>query len=234
MNSDEREQGLLKLVGDYREQECRRILGEAEGRARELRRMAFARQRVALHQSIIAERARAQSLIQAAEAERATRERRRSEQRDAALMRAAWPLLQQALVARWQAADTRRRWVALAFGEASRRLPADGWLVRHPAAWSALELEPSAESAQGDVLGMDALETDDQPEPPRFIVDDTIVAGLIISAGGAELDMSLGGLLRDRARIDARMIAIAKQREPLGSPGQGSQAPNGAATGADA
>ena len=76
MNIDEREQGLLKLVADYREQECQRILGEAEAQARALRRQAFARQRVALHQRIIAERSRAQSLIQAAEAERATRARR--------------------------------------------------------------------------------------------------------------------------------------------------------------
>lgn len=245
MNSDEREQGLLKLIADYREQECRRILGEAERRARELRGLAFARQRVALHQSIIAERARAQSLIQAAEAERATRARRRSEQRDAALVSAAWPLLQQALVVRWQAPETRRRWVAWAFDEASRRLPAGGWLVRHPASWSEAELGPvlgaetsaeaGAELASGDdSSGMDVLETAVRPEPPRFMVDDDIVAGLIISASGAELDMSLDGLLRDRARIDARMIALAKQRDPLGSAGQAGRASSGATGGADA
>ncbi len=132
MNIEEREQGLLKLVADYREQECRRILGEAEARASALRRQAFARQRVELHQRIIAERSRAQSLIQAAEAERATRARRRSEQRDAALVNAAWPLLREALQGRWEAPDSRQRWVTLAFAEAQRRLPAGGWLVRHP------------------------------------------------------------------------------------------------------
>jgi hypothetical protein len=214
VNIDEREQGLLKLVADYREQECRRILGEAEARARTLRRQAFARQRVALHQRIIAERSRAQSLIQAAEAERATRVRRRSEQRDAALMSAAWPLLRQALQDRWDAPDSRQRWVALAFSEAQHRLPHGGWVVRHPRSWP--EAERAATARQLEAEG----------EPPRFRGDDDIAAGVIITAGGAELDMSLDGLLRDRARLEARIIALSKQAgapnaKPASADGQG-------------
>ena len=34
MNIEQREQGLLKLVDDYREQECRRLLDEAHTQAR--------------------------------------------------------------------------------------------------------------------------------------------------------------------------------------------------------
>ena len=199
MNIDEREQGLLKLVADYREQECRRILGEAEARASALRRQAFARQRVALHERVVAERSRAQSLIQAAEAERATRARRRSEQRDAVLVNAAWPLLRQALMDRWQAPETRQRWVALALSDAQHRLPLGDWLVRHPRCWPEEEWATTARE-----LGA-------RSETLRFCADDDVAAGLIISSGGAELDMSQDGLLRDRARLEARMIALSKK-----------------------
>ena len=222
MNIDEREQGLLKLVADYREQECRRILGEAEARASALRQQAFARQRVELHQRIVAERSRAQSLIQAAEAERATRARRRSEQRDAVLVKAAWPLLREALQGRWEAPDSRQRWVTLAFAEAQRRLPTGGWQVRHAASWP--EADRAATARQLEARG----------EPARFCADADIAAGVIIVAGGAELDMSLDGLLRDRSRLEARIIALSKQAETRGAAppsgdGQGSRA-NGAGT----
>ena len=222
MNIDEREQGLLKLVADYREQECQRILGEAEAQARALRRQAFARQRVALHQRIIAERSRAQSLIQAAEAERATRARRRSEQRDAALVNAAWPLLREALQGRWEVADSRQRWVTLAFAEAQRRLPHGDWLVRHPASWP--EVDRAATARQ--------LET--QGAPTRFRADDAVAAGVIIIAGGAALDMSLDGLLRDRARLEARMIALSKTSGALGAAPASADGQSAPANGADA
>jgi hypothetical protein len=222
VNIDEREQGLLKLIADYREQECQRILEEADAQARALRRQAFARQRLALHERIIAERSRAQSLIQAAEAERATRARRRSEQRDAALVDAAWPLLREALQGRWEASDSRRRWVALAFTEAQRRLPHGDWLVRHPASWP--EADRAATAGQ---LGAQGAST-------RFRADDDIAAGLIIIAGGAELDMSLNGLLRDRARLEARMIALSKNAGALGVAPASADGQNARASGADA
>lgn len=222
MNIEEREEGLLKLVADYREQECRRILGEAEARASALRRQAFARQRVELHQRIIAERSRAQSLIQAAEAERATRARRRSEQRDAALVTAAWPLLRQALQSRWEAPDSRQRWVTLAFAEAQHRLPAGGWLVRHPRSWP--EADRTAIERQLEAQG----------EPARFFADDDIAAGVIIVAGGAELDMTLDGLLRDRARLEARIIALSKKAGAPGAAPPSADGQSARANGADA
>ncbi len=199
MNIDEREQGLMKLVVEYREQECRRILAEAESRAAELRRQTYVRQRAALHQRVIAERPRAQSMIQAADAERVTRERRRGEQRDAALAAAVWPLLEEALLSRWTAPESRERWVHLALAEAGRRLPRGGWLLRHATNW------PEPERAEA------ARRIEQQSGPARFIADSGIAAGLIVIASGAALDMSVTGLLRDRSRVEARMLALARQ-----------------------
>jgi len=210
MNIEEREQGLLRLVDDYRDQECRRILGEAQARAREVRGQAFARERAALHQRITAERARARGLIQAAEAERATRERRRSEQLDAALVDAVWPGLVAELEARWRNAETRRDWVGHALDEALRRLARGDWLVRHAPGW------PEEDRAEADQrLRQQADVT------ARFSADGSIAAGLIVSASGAALDMSLEGLLRDRARVESRLLALAKQSQGKGASSEG-------------
>jgi vacuolar-type H+-ATPase subunit E/Vma4 len=204
MNIEQREQGLLKLVDDYREQECRRLLDEARTQARELRRQAYARERAALHQRVTAERARAQGLIQAAEAELATRERRRVEQTDAALVDAAWPRLVDALKARWNNTETRRAWVGHALGEALRRLERGDWLVRHAPGL------PEAEQGEAEERARREAEIS-----LRFGVDDGVVAGLIINAKGAVLDMSLNGLLRDRAPVEARLLALARAERRL-------------------
>jgi hypothetical protein len=204
MNIEQREHGLLKLVDDYREQECRRLLDEARTQARELRRQAYARERAALHQRVTAERARAQGLIQAAEAERATRERRRGEQTDAALVDAAWPRLVDALKARWNNTETRRAWVGHALGEALRRLERGDWLVRHAPGL------PEAEQGEAEERARREAEIS-----LRFGADDGVVAGLIINAKGAVLDMSLNGLLRDRAPVEARLLALARAERRL-------------------
>ncbi|KAA6184950.1 hypothetical protein F2Q65_10445 [Thiohalocapsa marina] len=202
MNIDEREQALLKLVQDWRDQECRRLLAEADTQASDMRRQAFARDRAALHQRVSAERARAQALVQAARAERDTRLRRRSEQRDAALVAAAWPALVAALQSRWAQAASRRRWVEHALADAATRLAGGGWLIRHAAGWPEAEQADAAAWLGQQRPGADAV---------RFSADAEIDAGLIISADGAVLDMSLSGLLRDRARIEARLLALAEQ-----------------------
>ena len=196
MNVGERERALLALVEGYRDKECRRILDEAHARAAAMRREAFQRQRAALHERVAAERSRAQALVQAAEAERATRARRRSELRDAALVQAVWPLLEQALRERWAAADSRRAWVELALSEACGRLQHGGWQVSYPPDWPDAERIETAERIRA------------RCGPARFVADGAISAGLVIAAGGALLDFSLAGLLRDRARLEARMLAL--------------------------
>ena len=201
MTLEQREQDLLKLVSDYREQECGRIFAEAEQRARELLRQTYARERAGLHQSILVERARAHSLIRAAEAERTTRARRRGERLDAALVAAAWPRLVAALKARWANPETRVRWVDHALSEAERRLPCGDWLVRYAEGWP----EDERMTAQGRIEALCGAGA-------RFNADVHVSAGLMIATDGAELDLSLEGLLRDRQRVEARLLALSKGR----------------------
>ncbi|WP_200235568.1 hypothetical protein [Thiohalocapsa halophila] len=199
MNTEERERALLKLVADERDKACREIRAEAETRARSLIHDAYRRERAALHERIVAERARAEGILRAAAAERATVERRRGEHADAALLAAAWPGLRAQLAERWANAEHRRAWVDTTLEQALERLPEHGWTIRHAGGWPQAEREAALAG-----LGQAGI------EPPALRADGDLEAGLIVAAGGAVLDMSLEGLLRDRARIEARLLALAK------------------------
>lgn len=199
MNIEERERALLKLVEDERDKACRQLLAEADARARALIHDAYQRERAALHQRIVAERSRAEGILRAAAAEQATARRRRGEQAHERLLAAAWPRLQAQLAERWAQPDQRRRWVETTLEQALARLPGRGWTIRHAGGWPQAERDAAlARLARADI------------EPPALRADGDLAAGLIVAAGGAVLDMSLAGLLRDRARIEARLLALAK------------------------
>ena len=197
MNLAERQKGLLKLVEDYREQECRRLLDGARQEAGELLRKRFRRERDQLHKRVLAERSRAQSLIQAARAERATRERRTSEHWSLDLLESAWPLLRERLLARWRVPERRQRWAARYLRQARDLLPRERWTVRHAPEWRESERQAMVVELI-EYLG----------RAPRFQSEGRIAAGLIVESGGAVLDASLEGLLQDRARLEARLLAL--------------------------
>jgi len=197
MNLSERQEGLLRLVDEYREQECRRALEAARSEAAELRSQTYRKQRAYLHRCILSERNRARSLIQAARAEQATRERWTSERKSLELLESAWPLLHERLLAYWRLSEQRRRWAETYLHRALEVLPRGRWTVRHAPEWREQERrEILAELTQ--VLG----------QAPGFESEGNIEAGLIVESGGAVLDASLGGLLRDRKRLEARFLAL--------------------------
>jgi vacuolar-type H+-ATPase subunit H len=199
MKLEEREKRLRKLVEDYRDEESRRILDGAQQEAAELVRHAYEAGRARLHECVIAERSRAEARIQAARAERATRERRRSEQYSVDLLEAAWPMLRARLLARWRDKDGRQRWTEHYLNEALRVLPQGEWTIRH-----AREL--SGEEQQAATMGL----TDALGRAARFRTDRGIEAGLVVAGGGAVLDASLEGLLRDRSQLEARLLALVE------------------------
>lgn len=197
MSLEERERGLLRLVAEQREEACRRLLAEAEYAAREVLRQMHRKERAHLHRRILEERARIQARIQAVEAERVTRERQLQARSSAGILEQAWPQLQLGLRRRWQDADGRRRWVARCVRQALGSLPAGPWTLRHAAGWPAAE-QQAVRDELTRALGVE----------PQLRSDSTIDAGVIIDSGGACLDGSLGGLLADRQRLEARLLAL--------------------------
>jgi len=197
MNLRERQEGLLRLVDEYREQECRRVLTEARKEAAELRRQSFRKQRTYLHSRILAERSRIRSRIQAAQAEQVTRERWTREQRNLELLQSAWPLVRERLLAYWRVSEPRRRWAETYLHRALDLLPPGRWTVRHAPEWCEQERR-----------GILAELTEVLGQIPRLKGESSIEAGLIVESGSSVLDASLQGLLQDRTRLEARLLAL--------------------------
>jgi hypothetical protein len=200
MKLEERKAALLKLVEEYREQECRRILDAAREEAGRLVAETYRKERAHLHVRIVSERSRAQARIQAARAELATRERWSRERTSISLLDSAWPRLRDRLAARWGGPAGRRAWVKRYLGEALALLPRGPWRVRHAAGWG--------ESERRDVVAWLRGELD---ASPGLQVDDAMEAGLVVEYEGALLDASLDGLTKDRSRLEARLLALLTQ-----------------------
>jgi len=200
MKLEERKASLLKLVDEYREKECRRILDAARAEAAELIAQTYRKERAHLHERIVSERSRALARIQAARAERTTRERRSSERANIERLDITWPRLRARLLARWLEPAGRCAWTRRYLLQALELLPQGRWHVRHAAEWGESERQDATEELGGQ---LDAA--------PGFETDGRIQAGLIVESEGAVLDASLDGLMRDRARLEARLLALLEQ-----------------------
>jgi vacuolar-type H+-ATPase subunit H len=209
MNIEESAKTLLKLVENYRSQECREAIDKARAEAAEVLRRAWRRERDHLHASVEAERSRARTLIQSARAERATRERTSGDRLNADLLALAWPRLRAMLEARWRDPVGRETWVARALEQALAALPAGPWTVRHASDWAAPEAAgPCVAVAAKLAASLPAASSAGEAPALRFLADPALAAGLIVDGGGAVLDASLDGLLADRQQLDARLLAL--------------------------
>lgn len=197
MNLEEREQGLLRLVDAYRESQCRSLLEAARQEATALIARTYQEERARLHQRVLAERSGARERIQAARAELDTRRRAGVERANAQILALAWPRLHESLAARWRDARERRSWVQGVLDQARRLLPKGVWTLRHAPGWPEPERQALARAL-----------TEELGSTPRLVADGAVSAGLRIEASGAVLDGTLEGLLKDRARIEARLLAL--------------------------
>jgi hypothetical protein len=113
----------------------------------------------------------------------------------------AWTQLRAALQARWQVQETRVRWVDSHLDRALRALSHTQWQIHHPRDWPVAEAEKVA--ARLAARGITA----------RFIEDASIAAGLRVIAGNNALDVTLDGLLAERAAIEGRLLQLLVESE---------------------
>lgn len=138
-------------------------------------------------------------------AEIETQQRRRLAQRAAEALAAAWPLLADALARRWRDAAARAAWIDALLALAHARLPARGWRIAHPqAGWS--DADTAALRARLAALGV--------ADGAALHADAAVEAGLVIDVDGARIDGRPQALLRDRARVDAELLAALAADAP--------------------
>jgi hypothetical protein len=185
---------LLDLIEADRARQCGAILDEANGRASTVRAHAGNEARLRVRQTFVEQRQRRFDQLAAADARFATHRRLHEQRRTAALLQLAWQQLPGALRGFWQHADSRRAWVRHVLTYARDRLPAGPWRIVHAADWPDDERdESSLLLAQGRV-------------ELRFEANATIDAGLKVIVGRNVVDGTIGGLLADRADIEARLL----------------------------
>lgn len=197
MSLEERAAVLIALIEEYERKECSEILAEAREESKRQLADAYRRQRRRLHERVMTERADARARIQAVRAERDTRLRASAERANGCLLALAWPRLESALKRRWEEPKTRRIWIGSAIEQARLSLPAGRWTIRHPPAWAATERSEVGARIRRDLR-----------QSPTFLSDGALICGLIIESHGALLDVSLEGLMRDRGRLEARLLAL--------------------------
>jgi hypothetical protein len=162
---------------------------------------AHAAARRQMHSAIEELRREGARRLSRAKAQVETGQRERAQQQAAAAVREAWPLLHDALAARWSDPRHRLSWVSAAALECRTRLRPGAWVVEHPADWNAREHQDFLGG-----LGLRKLGTRGGDEI-AFKADQDVTAGIRIRADQATLDATPQGLLADRSTITALLLA---------------------------
>jgi hypothetical protein len=186
---------LLQEIEQQTRDECKALVTAAERQAHVLVAQAHAAARRRVHEAIGELRREGARRLARAKAQVETQTRQRAQQRAVEVIERAWPLLADALLARWREPAARLAWADGVARCARERLRTGSWTVEHPADWSADE-QRNLRTSLG--AGDDAV---------TFAADRNIAAGIRIRAAEATLDATLQGLLVDRPGVAARLLA---------------------------
>lgn len=187
---------LLAVVEQRRSERCRAVLDKAHEQALQVVKQTYRDERQRMHRELGEIRQKRRQQMVSVVARRQTRKRQHRQQADEALLTTTWQDLREALLHRWRDPMMRRRWVEDLVNQAASVLLDRHWVVEHPVDWPAQE-----RSALQRRLEKQLAHT------PHFEIKSTIAAGLCICAGGACVDGSADGLLRERLDIEAVLLA---------------------------
>jgi hypothetical protein len=197
MNLEQRTTALLALVEQYQARRFAELLEPARAEARATLRAALAEARKRVSTAIAEERKRRDLEVGAVEAALATDRRLAAQRHAVQLLANAWSELRTRLIARWNDAPTRARWVDAYLGRALKAVPSGpaGWRIEHHPAWVESERAPQLERLRAQGVPSVVFER-----------DSAIVAGFRIVGGHNVLDATLDGLLADRAQLEGRLL----------------------------
>lgn len=187
-------EALLQEIERQTLDETRAVAESAGREAQAIVAQAYAEASRRMHDTVAELRRERAGRLARARAKLETEARIRDQQRAMQAIRQAWPLVVEALDARWTDPAPRRIWVESVARQARERLRTATWRVEHPADWSAADEQHFREVVAKKI-------------EIAFAADVSIAAGLRISAGEATLDATPQGLLNDCAGITALLLA---------------------------
>jgi len=189
-------QHLQNVVEHHRATACEKIQLLAQTKAHGLISKAHENSRRRMHEDIVETREKEHRQLASAEAQIQTRKRLARQHSDEELLRTSWKLLKESLQRRWQQADTRKQWIDNLIGQALATLVSQHWRIEHPADW-AEEERTALQMRLHEQLG----------HAPELEAIADISAGLRLCTGGTCVDGTTDGLMHERTRIEALMLA---------------------------
>ena len=189
-------QHLQNVVERHRATACEKIQLLAQTRADELISKAHENSRRRMHEDNVETREKEHRQLASAEAQIQTRKRLARQHSDEELLRSGWKLLKESLERQWQQADTRKPWIDNLIGQALATLVSPHWHIEHPVDW-AEEERMALQRRLHEQLG----------HAPELEAIADISAGLRLCTGGTCVDGTTDGLMHERTRIEALMLA---------------------------
>jgi hypothetical protein len=186
---------LLQEIEQQSREECRTLMSAAEHNAHTVVALARATARKRMHEAIEELRREKARRLARAKAQVETQARQRAQQSALDVIARTWPLLVEALLARWNDRDGRLAWISGTARHARDRLRANAWTVEHPVGWSADEQQRFSQSLGG------------RENAVSFVADPSLSAGFKIKTGEATLDATAQGLLTDRSAVASMLLA---------------------------
>lgn len=203
---DSKVRHLLEVVTRHRDEKCEAIRVTAEAEAKALLRTAWREARERLHNDNVETRRGIDDALASHEAQQQTRRRQQRQASDEVLLVAARDALQAALLQRWQQPASRQQWCETLVDAAATTLDAREWTVEHPADWPVSEHEAL-------LIRIKSL----CGKTPRLQARADISAGLRICAAGTCMDATIDGLLHDRERTAAELLALCAEHSGEGA-----------------
>jgi len=196
---------LVEEIGRKVAERGRELLDTALREADEIRRRARLKARRQMRRAIEEMRATERQRSQQTLAELETASRRQASLRALDTLSLAWPQLAEAIERRWNDPAAQRHWIGAQVALACKRLPARGWVIRHPGDWSDAGMAALREVLQAHGVVDATLQA-----------DAGLCVGLVIEVDGARLDSTPRALLADRPRVEAALLAALEPAGPTG------------------
>ncbi len=191
---------LMGVVVESRETRCAEIRQQTRQKAAEIVHHAHARSRGRLHRHVVALKEKYRVRTTSATAHNMTLLRQQHQKENRAVLDMAWPRLQQAMIDLWQQQDARHDWIRAAINDAQNLLRKHHWEVEHPQDMSDADVEAMSKEIHA-ITG----------KSPKLHARQAIKAGVRINFHGTVIDATIDGLLHQRERIEAELIARIKQ-----------------------
>lgn len=189
-------EALAREVERQFKKETNAVIAAAERDAAAIIAQARAAARGRVHESIEELRREGARRLAGAKAQVEAEQRARAQRLAAQAVSDGFPLLRNALEARWRDPQNRRQWTDAVASLCVLRLRPGTWLVEHPSGWSEPEQRKFA-----------AMIEQREDVAINFISDDELQSGLRVKADQAVLDATPEGLLADSRTIAAVILA---------------------------